>query len=94
MTTTALPGTALEIRLASVPEGLPEPRHFTLSRTSLAAPGPGQVLVRNRYFLVFPGLRTLIGGRTRGLRCRPWPPGTPSSAPPSARSSPRRVAGR
>uniref|UniRef100_A0AAU2JKV4 NADP-dependent oxidoreductase n=1 Tax=Streptomyces sp. NBC_00049 TaxID=2903617 RepID=A0AAU2JKV4_9ACTN len=67
MTTAALPRTALEVRLASVPEGLPEPRHFTLARTPLTAPEPGQVLVRNRHFLVFPGLRTLIGGRTEGL---------------------------
>lgn len=67
MTTTALPTTALEIRLASVPEGLPEPRHFTLADTPLPAPRPGQVFVRNRYFLVFPGLRTLIGGRADGL---------------------------
>ncbi|MGW9374338.1 MDR family NADP-dependent oxidoreductase [Streptomyces xanthophaeus] len=67
MTTAALPRTALRIRLAAVPDGLPEPRHFRLDRTPLAAPEPGQVLVRNRYFLVFPGLRTLIGGRTEGL---------------------------
>ncbi|MEV7521792.1 NADP-dependent oxidoreductase [Streptomyces sp. NPDC091371] len=67
MTTTAPPRTAFEIRLASVPEGLPEARHFTLAATPLPAPEPGQVLVRNRYFLVFPGLRTLIGGRAEGL---------------------------
>ncbi|MGW8360987.1 MDR family NADP-dependent oxidoreductase [Streptomyces wedmorensis] len=67
MTATDLPDSTLEVRLASVPEGLPEPGHFTLSRTPLAAPAPGQVLVRNRHFLVFPGLRTLIGGRTKGL---------------------------
>ncbi|MFD7258350.1 MDR family NADP-dependent oxidoreductase [Streptomyces sp. NPDC059874] len=67
MPTAALPRTALEVRLASVPEGLPEPRHFTLAEASLPIPEPGQVLVRNRHFLVFPGLRTLIGGRIEGL---------------------------
>ncbi|MET9400139.1 NADP-dependent oxidoreductase [Kitasatospora sp. NPDC002965] len=57
-----LPTTAREVRLVAAPSGLPRPEHFALAETPLAAPGPGQVLVRNRAFLVFPGLRTLIGG--------------------------------
>lgn len=65
--TTALPPTSREVRLTTVPDGLPRSEHFTVVRTSLPAPGPGQVLVRNRYFLVFPGLRTLIGGEVDGL---------------------------
>ncbi|RII08553.1 putative NADP-dependent oxidoreductase YfmJ [Streptomyces sp. YIM 130001] len=38
-------------------------------------PGPGQVLVRNTHFLVFPGLRTLIGGETRDVPLPPLHPG-------------------
>ncbi|MFF2040809.1 MDR family NADP-dependent oxidoreductase [Kitasatospora sp. NPDC058170] len=64
---TVLPETAREVRLTAVPDGLPAPAHFALVETPLPAPGPGQVLVRNRYFLVFPGLRTLIGGELGDL---------------------------
>ncbi|KJY35379.1 MDR family NADP-dependent oxidoreductase [Streptomyces katrae] len=67
MPTTVLPRTAREVRLVARPDGLPAPRHFTVTRTPLPEPGPGQVLVRNEHFLVFPGLRTLIGGETDGL---------------------------
>lgn len=59
--TTTLPNTAREVRLTAIPEGLPRREHFTVATTTLPQPGPGQVLVRNRHFLVFPGLRTLIG---------------------------------
>ncbi|MFB7274645.1 MDR family NADP-dependent oxidoreductase [Streptomyces sp. NPDC056244] len=69
--TTALPGTAREVRLTAVPGGLPAREHFTVVGTPLPEPGTGQVLVRNRYFLVFPGLRTLIGGEVDGV---PLPP--------------------
>lgn len=71
MATAALPRTAREIRLAARPEGLPERTHFTVAEAPLPEPGPGQVLVRNRHFLVFPGLLTLIGGVVEGL---PLPP--------------------
>ncbi|MER7850243.1 NADP-dependent oxidoreductase [Kitasatospora sp. NPDC096077] len=63
----ALPTTARVVRLAARPTGLPGPGHFTVAEEPLPAPGPGEVLVRNRAFLVFPGLRTLIGGEAAGL---------------------------
>lgn len=71
--TTVLPRTARQIRLAARPEGLPERAHFAVVEVPLPEPGPGPglVLVRNRHFLVFPGLRTLIGGEVEGL---PLPP--------------------
>jgi NADPH-dependent curcumin reductase CurA len=69
--TAALPRTAREVRLASVPEGLPTREDFTVVETPLPEPGAGQVLVRNQHFLVFPGLRTLIGGEVDGV---PLPP--------------------
>ncbi|MFC8830452.1 MDR family NADP-dependent oxidoreductase [Streptomyces sp. NPDC057137] len=65
--TTHLPTTSREIRLTAVPDGLPDTRHLTVTETPLPSPGPGQVLVRNQHFLVFPGLRTLIGGEVDGV---------------------------
>ncbi|MFI5863989.1 MDR family NADP-dependent oxidoreductase [Streptomyces sp. NPDC051546] len=75
MTTAALPRTAREIRLAARPEGPPERAHFTVAEAALPEPGPGQVLVRNRHFLVFPGLLTLIGGAVEGLPLPSLDPG-------------------
>ncbi|MFD4653001.1 MDR family NADP-dependent oxidoreductase [Streptomyces sp. NPDC058441] len=69
--TATLPRTTREVRLAAIPEGLPTQEHFAVVETPLPEPGTGQVLVRNRYFLVFPGLRTLIGGEVYGV---PLPP--------------------
>jgi len=60
--TPALPRAAREVRLISIPEGLPTREHFAVVETPVPEPGVGQVLVRNRHFVVFPGLRTLIGG--------------------------------
>ncbi|MEU3527624.1 NADP-dependent oxidoreductase [Streptomyces sp. NPDC038707] len=55
-----------EIRLATRPEGLPAPEDFALAEVPVVdAPEPGQVLVRNRQFLVHGGLRTLLGGTAR-----------------------------
>lgn len=65
--TPPLPRTAREVRLVSAPQGLPTPADFAVTEAPLPAPGPGQVLIRNRYFLVFPGLRTLIGGEVDGV---------------------------
>lgn len=53
-----LPSTTREILLAAAPGGLPVSEHFTVMQKPVPVPGPGQVVVRNRYFLVFPGLRT------------------------------------
>lgn len=66
-----LPTTAREVRLTATPDGLPTAAHFGVARIPLPAPGPGRVLVRNTHFLVFPGLRTLIGGEVDGV---PLPP--------------------
>ncbi|MFI2609142.1 MDR family NADP-dependent oxidoreductase [Kitasatospora sp. NPDC018619] len=63
----ALPATARVVRLTAAPTGLPAPADFTVAEEPLAAPGAGEVLVRNRAFLAFPGLRTLISGAGTGL---------------------------
>jgi 2-alkenal reductase len=64
-----------EVRLATVPDGLPRPEHFTLTETPIPVPGTGQALLRNRYFQVFPSLRTLIGGGVPGTPLPPLRPG-------------------
>ncbi|MEU6591721.1 NADP-dependent oxidoreductase [Streptomyces sp. NPDC046881] len=62
-----LPSTTREILLADLPGGLPRPEHLTITQKPVPVPSPGQVVVQNRYFLVFPGLRTLIGGQADGV---------------------------
>ncbi|MFG1805915.1 MDR family NADP-dependent oxidoreductase [Streptomyces sp. NPDC049040] len=59
---TALPGTAREVRLTALPAGLPAREHFAVVETPLPAPAADQVLVRNTHFLVFAALCSLIGG--------------------------------
>lgn len=46
-----------EIRLKSRPVGLPTRENFELAVVSLAAPAPGQMLVRNHYMSVDPYMR-------------------------------------
>ncbi|MEU6407517.1 NADP-dependent oxidoreductase [Microbispora sp. NPDC046933] len=70
-----LPRAAREIRLAEVPSGLPGPEHLTVAEVPLPVPGAGEVLVRNRWFQVFPSLRTLIAGGVPGTPFPPLRPG-------------------
>ncbi|MER6570837.1 transposase [Streptomyces sp. NPDC001093] len=63
------------VRLVRRPAGLPTADDFTLTRVPIPRPEAGQVLVRNTHFLVFPGLRTLIGGETRDVPLPPLCPG-------------------
>lgn len=51
-----------EIRLRSVPRRLPRTEDLEVVRVPVPEPGPGEVLVRNRWFHVFAGLRTLLAG--------------------------------
>ncbi|OPG07915.1 NADP-dependent oxidoreductase [Microbispora sp. GKU 823] len=69
------PRAAREIRLAEVPSGLPGPTHLTVAEVPLPVPGAGEVLVRNRWFQVFPSLRTLIAGGVPGTPFPPLRPG-------------------
>ncbi|WP_338688268.1 zinc-binding dehydrogenase [Streptomyces acidiscabies] len=57
-----MPSTTREVRLSTTPRGLPVPGNLTVVDTPLPAPTGSQLLVRNHYFLVFGGLRTLLGG--------------------------------
>jgi NADPH-dependent curcumin reductase CurA len=53
-----------EIRLAARPVGEPKPSDFELAEVELPDPGPGQILVRNRWMSVDPYMR----GRMNDLR--------------------------
>ncbi|MFD6611192.1 NADP-dependent oxidoreductase [Micromonospora chalcea] len=46
-----------EIHLASRPQGWPTPENFRLVTTEVPTPGPGQVVVRNRFMSVDPYMR-------------------------------------
>ena len=52
-----MPETSREIRLAARPVGEPTPSDFELVETPVPEPGPGQVLVRNRWMSVDPYMR-------------------------------------
>ncbi|WP_436777861.1 MDR family NADP-dependent oxidoreductase [Yinghuangia sp. YIM S09857] len=71
MSLPAVPRTSREVQLVAQPRGLPADSDLLVAEMPLRAPGPGEVVVRNRYFLVFPGLRTLMGDETDGV---PLPP--------------------
>ncbi|MGX2998727.1 MDR family NADP-dependent oxidoreductase [Streptomyces sp. JNUCC 64] len=63
------------VRLVRRPAGLPTPDDFALVREPLPRPTADRLLVRTTHFLVFPGLRTLIGGEARDVPLPPLRPG-------------------
>ncbi|WP_436763683.1 zinc-binding dehydrogenase [Streptosporangium sp. V21-05] len=65
--------TAREIHLTHRPTGRPGPEHFRLVDTPLPPPGPGQVLVRNRYLAMRAVMRALMTGT--GLPLPSYRPG-------------------
>jgi NADPH-dependent curcumin reductase CurA len=80
--TADLPRTSREVRIAAAPTGLPRPENFALVETPLPDHvEPGTVLVRNRYFVVFPGLRTLMGDQVDGVPLPPLHVGDPLFGP-------------
>ncbi|CAL9324321.1 zinc-binding dehydrogenase [Streptomyces sp. SudanB182_2057] len=70
-----------EVRLAALPAGLPTPADFTLAEVPVGTPAAGQVLVRNRWFLVYGGLRTLLGGAAKDTPMPTPRPGDTLSGP-------------
>jgi 2-alkenal reductase len=65
--------TSREIRLKSRPTGLPTTDHFELVTTSVPERGPGEVLVKNRYFLVSASLRAMISEGAEDVPGVPFP---------------------
>lgn len=55
--------TGLEARLFARPEGLPAPGDFEITEVAVPDPAPGQVLVRNLFMSLDPGMLMLIAGR-------------------------------
>jgi NADPH-dependent curcumin reductase CurA len=49
-----------EIRLVARPDGFPGPEVFQLAETAVPDPAPGQVLIRNLYMSLDPGMLMLI----------------------------------
>ncbi|MFI7549568.1 MDR family NADP-dependent oxidoreductase [Micromonospora sediminimaris] len=72
----SLPSIHRQVQLLTTPDGLPRPEDFSLVEVPVPPRSSGEVLVRNRAFLVSAALlRTLIGAAAAGL---PGPrPGDP-----------------
>lgn len=54
--------TGLEARLVARPEGLPAPGDFAITEVDVPNPASGQVLVRNLFMSLDPGMLMLIMG--------------------------------
>jgi NADPH-dependent curcumin reductase CurA len=67
--------TSREIRLASRPEGEPQPSNFELAETDVRAPQRGEIVVRNTFMSVDPYMR----GRMKDVKSYtpPWQIGAP-----------------
>ncbi|MFJ4189045.1 MDR family NADP-dependent oxidoreductase [Kitasatospora sp. NPDC089509] len=65
--------TSREVRLAARPTGLPGPEHFTLVTTPRPVPAAGEVLVRNRFFLIASSLRMMISEGAEDVHGVPFP---------------------
>jgi NADPH-dependent curcumin reductase CurA len=46
-----------QVVLASRPDGIPQAQHFRIAESAVPQPGPGQILVRNRFLGVEPAMR-------------------------------------
>jgi NADPH-dependent curcumin reductase CurA len=57
--------------LARPPDGLPSPDDFTLESVELPDPGPGELLVENRYVSVDAGVRDRLSRDSYGARTSP-----------------------
>jgi NADPH-dependent curcumin reductase CurA len=62
-----------EVKLAVRSEGLPSAADFALVSAPPPVPGPGEVLVRNRYFVVSASLRAMIAKGAEDVKGVPFP---------------------
>ncbi|MFJ9965099.1 NADP-dependent oxidoreductase [Streptomyces avermitilis] len=56
--------TGLAVRLAARPKGLPTPGDFEITEVVVPDPAPGQVLVRNLFMSLDPGMLMLMAGES------------------------------
>jgi 2-alkenal reductase len=70
-----------EVRLKVRPEGLPGPQHFEIVETPVPIPGAGEVLVRNRAFLVSASLRQMVSEGAEDVPGVPFPAFAPRRQP-------------
>ncbi|XIE78834.1 hypothetical protein AB6O49_13545 [Streptomyces sp. SBR177] len=59
-----LPRTGLAARLLARPVGMPGPDDIGIVEVEVPGPGPGQVVVRNLFMSLDPGMLTLMAGGT------------------------------
>ncbi|MEV0090963.1 NADP-dependent oxidoreductase [Streptomyces sp. NPDC050738] len=71
----SLPSVGRTVQLVQRSEAVPGPADLTVAETPVERPAAGQVLVRNRHFLVFAGLMTLIKGEVEDAPLPPLKPG-------------------
>lgn len=57
-----VPRTGLEVWLVARPDALPTPGDFEIAEVAVPEPAPGQVLVRNLFMSLEPGMLMLIAG--------------------------------
>ena len=62
-----MPITQREVHLVQHPDGLPALSDFSIVETTLADPGPGEVLVRNDYMSVDPAMRPRLSNGQQAL---------------------------
>ena len=61
MNDAAMPSVNRQVVLVSRPDGVPQASHFRVVEAPLPMPGPGQLIVRNRWLSVEPAMRGWVG---------------------------------
>src|SRR4051795_10388490 len=62
-----------EVQLVEYPRGEVRPSHFRIAQTEASDPGPGEVLVRNTFTSVDPGMRLRLSERGPAGYFEPFP---------------------
>ncbi|AOJ05382.1 NADP-dependent oxidoreductase [Burkholderia mayonis] len=62
-----------EVRLKTRLKGLPAPEHFEMATVPVPEAGAGEVLVRNRYFLISASLRAMVSEGAEDVPGVPFP---------------------
>lgn len=76
----ATPFTCREVRLKTCPTGLPEAHHFEVVAAPFPTASAGEVLVRNRWFLVSASLRQMVSEGAENVPGVPFPALRPGDA--------------